>query len=70
MAAKWLAPKDPRVMALIGNGAQAEFQALAFKAICGVEEVRFYDIDPTATAKCIRNLQGRGIKLTACKSPQ
>jgi len=70
MAAKWLAPKDPRVMALIGNGAQAEFQALAFKAICGIEEVRFYDIDPTATTKCLRNLQGRGIKLTVCKSPQ
>ena len=70
MAAKWLAPKGASVMALIGNGAQAEFQALAFKAICGIEEVRFYDIDPAATAKCIANLQGRGIKLTPCKSPQ
>jgi len=70
MAAKWLAPKRARVMALIGNGAQAEFQALAFKAICGIEEVRFFDIDPTATAKCLKNLQGRGIKLTACTSPQ
>ncbi|WP_415234109.1 ornithine cyclodeaminase [Pseudorhodobacter sp.] len=70
MAAKWLAPKDSRVMALIGNGAQAEFQALAFKAICGIKEVRFYDIDPTATAKCLANLQGSGIKLTPCKSPQ
>lgn len=70
MAAKWLAPKDARVMALIGNGAQAEFQALAFKAICGIEEVRLYDIDPSATAKCAANLQGRGIRLTACKSPE
>jgi ornithine cyclodeaminase len=70
MAAKWLAPKNPRVMALIGNGAQAEFQALAFKAICGITEVRFYDIDPTATAKCLTNLQGHGLTLTACKTPQ
>ncbi|WP_028914022.1 ornithine cyclodeaminase [Pseudorhodobacter ferrugineus] len=70
MAAKWLAPKGARVMALIGNGAQAEFQALAFKAICGIDEVRFYDIDPAATAKCVANLQGRGIKLTACKTPE
>ncbi len=70
MAAKWLAPKEARVMALIGNGAQAEFQALAFKAICGIEEVRLYDIDPSATAKCAANLQGRGIRLTACKSPE
>ncbi|MGB3278419.1 MAG: ornithine cyclodeaminase, partial [Pseudorhodobacter sp.] len=41
-----------------------------FKAICGIEEVRFFDIDPTATAKCLANLQGRGIKLTACQSPE
>ncbi len=39
-------------MALIGNGAQAEFQALGFKAVCGIDEVRLYDIDPAATAKC------------------
>jgi ornithine cyclodeaminase len=49
MAAKWLAPKGATVMAMIGNGAQAEFQALAFKAICGITEVRLYDIDPAAT---------------------
>ena len=49
MAAKWLAPKGADTIALIGNGAQAEFQALAFKAICGLEEVRLYDIDP---ARC------------------
>ncbi|MFN3823555.1 MAG: ornithine cyclodeaminase [Pseudorhodobacter sp.] len=70
MAAKWLAPKDARVMAMIGNGAQAEFQALAFKAICGVEEVRFYDIDPAATAKCLRNLAGSGLRLVGCATAE
>jgi ornithine cyclodeaminase len=70
MAAKWLAPKDARVMAMIGNGAQAEFQALAFKAICGVEEVRFYDIDPAATAKCLKNLAGSGLRLVGCQSAE
>ena len=70
MAAKWLAPKDARVMAMIGNGAQAEFQALAFKAICGVEEVRFYDIDPAATAKCLKNLAGSGLRLVGCASAE
>jgi ornithine cyclodeaminase len=58
MAAKWLAPKGATTMALIGNGAQAEFQALAFKAVCGITEVRLYDIDPAATAKCAGNLAG------------
>ncbi len=70
VAAKWLAPKGARVMAMIGNGAQAEFQALAFKAICGIEEVRLYDIDPAATEKCARNLAGRGLRVVACDSPQ
>ncbi len=51
MVARLLAPKDARVLALIGNGAQAEFQAIAMQTICGIEEVRLYDIDPAATAK-------------------
>ncbi len=70
MAAKWLAPAGATTMALIGNGAQAEFQALGFKAICGITEVRLYDIDPAATAKCARNLAGRGLTVTACATPE
>lgn len=70
MAAKWLAPKGARVMAMIGNGAQAEFQALAFKAVCGVTEVRLYDIDPAATAKCARNLAGSGLTITPCRTAE
>jgi ornithine cyclodeaminase len=70
LAAKYLAPKDAKVMAMIGNGAQSEFQALAFKAICGVTEVRLFDIDPAATSKCAANLAGSGLKITACKTPE
>lgn len=69
MAAKWLAPKTT-TMALIGNGAQAEFQALAFKAICGITEVRLYDLDASATAKCAANLAGRGLVVTPCKTAE
>jgi ornithine cyclodeaminase len=70
MAAKWLAPAGSTTMALIGNGAQAEFQALGFQAICGITEVRLYDIDPAATAKCVRNLTGRGLTVVACATPE
>ena len=70
MAAKWLAPKGATVMAMIGNGAQAEFQALAFKAICGVTEVRLYDVDPAATEKAVRNLAGLGLNVVSCKTSQ
>jgi ornithine cyclodeaminase/alanine dehydrogenase-like protein (mu-crystallin family) len=37
LAAKKLARPDSRVMALIGNGAQSEFQALAFRDLVGIE---------------------------------
>ena len=56
MAAKALARPDSRRMALIGNGAQSEFQALAFHTQLGINEIVAYDIDPEATAKLERNL--------------
>ena len=45
LAAKWLARADSRTMALIGNGAQSEFQAIAFHRMLGVQVLRLYDID-------------------------
>jgi ornithine cyclodeaminase len=56
MAARALARPDARRMALIGNGAQSEFQALAFHSHLGIEEVVVYDVDPRATDKLVRNL--------------
>lgn len=70
LVAQHLKPHGATVMALIGNGAQSEFQALAFKAICGIDEVRLYDIDPSATRRCAANLAGRGLKVNACVSAQ
>jgi ornithine cyclodeaminase len=68
MAAKYLAPKGAATMALIGNGAQSEFQALAFKAMIGIDKLRLYDIDRAASAKCLRNLDGRGLDIELCAS--
>lgn len=56
LAARHLARPDSRVMALIGNGAQSEFQVLAFHELLGVREVRLFDVDPAASAKLERNL--------------
>ena len=70
MAARHLAPAKARRLALIGNGAQAEFQALAMKAVLGIEEVRLYDIDPKATEKTMRNLANMGLRLVPCASAQ
>ena len=68
LAAQVLARPDSRVMALIGNGAQSEFQAIAFQHLLGITELRLYDVDPAATAKLVANLQGRGLTLTVCRS--
>ncbi|WP_372991494.1 ornithine cyclodeaminase [Sulfitobacter sp.] len=70
IVARLLAPKGAHVMAMIGNGAQSEFQTLAMKAIVGIDEVRLYDIDRAATAKCAENLAGHGIKVVACETAE
>jgi ornithine cyclodeaminase len=57
LAAQYLARKNSRSMALIGNGAQSEFQAIAFHCILGITELRVYDVDPAATDKLINNLR-------------
>jgi ornithine cyclodeaminase len=70
MVAHHLAPKGADTMAMIGNGAQSEFQTLAMKAICDIKSVRLYDIDPAATAKCAANLASFGVNVTSCTSPE
>jgi ornithine cyclodeaminase len=56
VAARHLARPSSRAMAIIGNGAQSEFQAIAFHHMAGVRELRLFDTDGAATAKLIRNL--------------
>lgn len=69
VAARALARPHSRVMALIGNGAQSEFQALAFHHLLGIDELRLFDTDPAATAKLVRNLQHiTGLHLVPCAS--
>jgi ornithine cyclodeaminase len=69
LAARWLAKPGSCTMALIGNGAQAEFQALAFHHLLGIHEIRLFDIDAAATAKLQRNLHNvTGLRLLPCTS--
>jgi ornithine cyclodeaminase len=70
LGARVLAPEGSTVMAMIGNGAQSEFQSIAMQAIVGIKEVRLYDVDPAATAKCARNLEGSGLKVVSCTSAE
>lgn len=66
LAARALARPHSRVMAQVGTGAQSEFQALAFKTLLGIEEVRIYDPDPATLAKFERNAAGFGLRVIRC----
>jgi ornithine cyclodeaminase len=71
LAACRMARPASRVMALIGNGAQSEFQAIAFHRMMGVRHLRLYDTDPQATSKLMRNLASlrlADLEVTRCAS--
>lgn len=70
MVAKHLAPKGADTMAMIGAGAQSEFQSLAMKALVGLKSVRLYDIDAAATEKAAHNLAGMGLEVVKCRTPE
>lgn len=58
VAAQALARPDCRTMGMIGCGAQAEFQAIAFHNLLGIEEIKIFDIDTAAMQKLTTNLAG------------
>lgn len=70
VVAKYLAPKGAKTMAMIGNGAQCEFQALGFQKLLGIDTVRLFDIDPQATQKTAQNLELSGLNIVQCNSAE
>lgn len=70
LAARYLARKDARTMAIIGLGAQSEFQAHGFRALTGIARLRVFDIDPAATAKFMANMAGRGFNIIVTTTAQ
>ena len=70
MAATVLAPPEATTMAMIGSGAQAEFQALAFRAKLGIRTLRVFDIDPAAMQKFERNATALGFDVTLCANAE
>ncbi|MDM0044856.1 ornithine cyclodeaminase [Variovorax dokdonensis] len=72
LAAGVLARPGANSMALIGNGAQAEFQALAFMDVLGIRDLRLFDVDARATDKLLRNLAPHlgsgGLRARRCAS--
>ena len=71
MAARALARKDSKTMAMFGCGAQSEFQAIAFHAVLGINELRIFDVDKKAMKKLKSNLSlFPELKIIESTSPQ
>jgi len=68
LAGSCLARGGSAVMALIGLGAQAEFQALAFKAALGIRKLQVFDVDPAAVTKFGSNMRGHGMEVISASS--
>jgi ornithine cyclodeaminase len=69
MAARAMARPGSKTMALIGNGAQSEFQAIAFHCLLGIDTLRLFDTDAAATAKLVRHLRATpGLHVVVCAS--
>ncbi|MGP9537903.1 ornithine cyclodeaminase [Brachybacterium sp. AOP43-C2-M15] len=68
LAAREMARSGARVHALIGAGSQAEFQALAFRALLGIDRLRVMDLDGGAVEKVRRNLEPLGFEVVLCES--
>jgi ornithine cyclodeaminase len=62
VAARAVAKEHCKTMAIIGNGAQSDFQALAFHHLLGVDMFHLFDIDSAATDKLEANLAKMGLK--------
>ena len=68
VAAKYAANRKSNSFAIIGTGAQAEFQILAFSRLFSLERIHCFDIDNKAVHKTIKNLSRYDFNITHCSS--
>lgn len=74
IATDLMSRSDSRVLALIGTGAQSEFQVRGLQLVRNIKEIRYFDIDPKAMDKFEKNIlrqaQDKFIKLVRCKDAE
>ncbi|MDR6868069.1 ornithine cyclodeaminase [Microbacterium resistens] len=68
MAARALAPENATTMAMIGTGSQAEFQAIAFRTLLGINSLRVWDTDAEAMDVFLRNMLPLGFEIVRARS--
>lgn len=72
LATKLLARHDSKTIAIIGTGAQSEFQVLSQRLVRRITTVRYFDTDAKAMAKFANNINKRApeLILIPCNSAQ
>ncbi len=70
MASDYLSRKDSKTLALIGTGAQSEFQARTLKLVRPIQTIRYFDTDPLAMDKFAQNMKSHGFELIRCESAE
>jgi ornithine cyclodeaminase len=68
LATDLMSRKNARVAAIIGTGAQSEFQIRALQLVRDLTEVRYFDLDEKAMDKFEKNMQGTSLRLDRCKN--
>ena len=63
LASRHMARQNSKTLAIIGCGAQSEFQILAHHALFDLTEVRYFDIDSTAMSRLAHNLRDESFTL-------
>jgi ornithine cyclodeaminase len=63
-----LARKNSHTIAMIGTGAQSEFQIYAHTLVRAIKTVRYHDIDPKAMDKFAKNMQHLDLEFIRCQS--
>jgi ornithine cyclodeaminase len=70
LGSKLLARPNSKKLAIIGCGAQSEFQVLAHHALFDLTEVVYFDLDPAAMLRFHTHLADESFQLTAATSGQ
>ena len=63
LTSRLMARKNSKKLAIIGCGAQSEFQVLAHHALLNLDEVHYFDLDPLAMERFARHLKDESFKL-------
>lgn len=70
LATKYMAKKTSQTLAIIGTGAQSEFQVIAHTLVRPIKQIRYFDLDSSAMEKFRTNLSHLDVEFIACSSVQ